>query len=184
MALETLVGLDSNDLEAVSLFAWRERITDPTFDAESARQWMLGAYAGMPKLFAGFLASVFDRLSAPSSPVTLMHCTAGKDRTGFVCAMLLVALGVSRDDVFEDYLLSGKRRSPEELLQTLLGGELHRQPPKICAALLTMADVREDYLGTALRSIERDFGSVEAYLVQACRLGSTQWDRLRTQLLN
>src|SRR5438445_7367024 len=55
-ALETLAGLDSNELGAVCLFGWRERISDPAFNAESARQWMLGAYAGMPRLFAGVLA--------------------------------------------------------------------------------------------------------------------------------
>jgi len=180
---ETVAGIDSLEFEAVSVFGWRERIADPTFDAAAACHWMQDAYAKMPGLFAGVLVSVFDRLGAPSAPATLIHCTAGKDRTGFTSAMVLLALGVSRDEVFEDYLLTRNRRSPEALLRTLLGPDLTRRSPTTSAAMLTIADVREEYLGAALHAIERDFGSMEAYLALACGLDSARSSRLRSQLL-
>jgi len=49
--------------------------------------------------------------------------------------------------------------------------------------MLTMANVREEYLGAALHAIERDFGSMEAYLALACGLDSARSSRLRSQLL-
>ena len=181
--LETLADLDSDELGAVHFFGWRDRITDPAFDVARARQWMLNAYGAMPRLFAGCLASALKHLSASSSPVTLLHCTAGKDRTGFVSAMVLFALGVSRDDIVEDYLLTRQRRPPEVLLQTMLRNELQELSPMTHAALLTLADVHEEYLGTALRTIDRDFGSVDAYLAQACNLAPVQRSSLYSQLL-
>ncbi|MFP3566431.1 tyrosine-protein phosphatase [Paraburkholderia sp. SIMBA_030] len=181
-ALETVAGIDSPQLEAVSVFDWRERIADPTFDAAAALHWMQDAYAKMPGLFAGVLASAFDRLGAPAAPATLIHCTAGKDRTGFISAVVLLALGVSRDEVFEDYLLTRNRRSPEALLH-MLGPDLTRQSPTTRAAMLTIADVREGYLGAALHAIERDFCSMEAYLALACGLDSARSRRLRLKLL-
>lgn len=181
--LDTVAGIDSLQLEMVSVFGWRERIADPTFDAAAACHWMQDAYAKMPRLFAGVLASAFDRLGAPAAPATLIHCTAGKDRTGFASAMVLLALGVVRDEVFEDYLLTRDRRSPEALLHTLLGPDSTRQSPTTREAMLVIADAREHYLGSALHAIERDFGSVEGYLALACGLDSARSSRLRSQLL-
>ena len=56
-----------------------------------------------------FVAShLLDRSSGP----TLVHCTAGKDRTGLVVALVQLALGVERQDIFYDYLLSNRLRTP------------------------------------------------------------------------
>lgn len=181
---QTIFGSDAFELNAVNFFGWRERIKDPNFGPESANLWLLSAYTEMPRLFAGLLSSVIERLSTPNSPVMVIHCTAGKDRTGFLSAMLLLGLGVSRDDVFEDYLLSGRRKPPEVLLAAMLGDELHELPSKVLAALHTMASVREEYLGAALGRIENDFGSVELYLESACGLTSLQRDRLYLRLLD
>ncbi len=47
----------------------------------------------------------------------LVHCTAGKDRTGLTVAMVQFALGVSSDDVIYDYLLSNRYRTPIRMAQ-------------------------------------------------------------------
>ncbi len=165
-----LYNARADALSAVRISGWRERIADPAFDAEAARQWILGAYAAMPHLFAEVLAELFAALKSPASPVTLVHCTAGKDRTGFVCALLLFALGVSRDDVFQNYLLTRVRCPPGVLVCRLLGDELDALPPRALDALLVMADVREEYLLATLDCIKRDFGGVDVYLRDACGL--------------
>jgi len=137
----------------------------------------------MPALFAGLIATLLLRLGAPAAPATLIHCTAGKDRTGFVCALLLAALGVHRDDIFANYLLTRQRRPPEDLLKVLLGDELAHQSAATRAALMVMADVREDYLGTALSRIDGDFGGIERYLAKACQLDDQRRDQLFAALL-
>lgn len=178
-----LVNQDSHDLDAVRLSGWRERIHDPSFDVPGVRNWIMHAYGKMPQLFASTLASLFDRLTIPASPVALFHCTAGKDRTGFVGAMLLSALNASRDTVFEDYLLTGRLRPAPGLLHTLLGEQLEQLPADKIAALTVMAEVNPDYLNNALLSIERDFGNVDKYLRTACGLDAHKRDRLHAELL-
>ena len=56
--------------------------------------------------FAHRYRAVFDRLADPENLPALIHCTAGKDRTGFGAALVLMALGVPRETAFEDYLLT------------------------------------------------------------------------------
>ena len=57
--------------------------------------------------------SLFAHLLDDSAPLVI-HCTAGKDRTGFACALILHALGVAEDVIAEDYLLTNRfyRRDP------------------------------------------------------------------------
>ncbi|MCK9283216.1 MAG: tyrosine-protein phosphatase [Rhodocyclaceae bacterium] len=181
--VEVVTVENFEELAAVRSTGLRERIASPTFDAVAAHRLMLRAYAAMPKSFSGVLTEIFRRQVEPSPPVTLVHCAAGKDRTGFVCAMILLALGVSRADVFEDYLLSRKRRLPQDLLRMLLGSEFEMLAPSTIAASLVMTDVHEDYLASALRSIEQDYGSVDAYLQQACTLDPERKNNFRLRLL-
>ena len=184
---ETLSEQENRNRNAVNLFGWRERIADPTFDAAAARLWMRDAYANMPQLFAGVLTEIFTRLSAAPNAdapcATLIHCTAGKDRTGFTCAMLQLALGARRDDVMRDYLRTSELRTPAELLETLLGRELANASDSTRAALLTIADVDADYLNLALHTIERDFGDLQTYFRRACGMDAEKLDQLRSHLL-
>lgn len=183
LTTEAVAGLESDELAAVRFSGWRRRLGDPSFDATAAHQWILHAYGEMPALFAGLIATLLLRLGAPAAPATLIHCTAGKDRTGFVCALLLSALGVHRDDIFANYLLTRQRRPPEDLLKVLLGDELDHQSASTRAALMVMADAREDYLGTALSRIDADYGGIERYLTEACQLDEPRRDQLFAALL-
>ena len=63
-------------------------------------------------LLAGELwARIFRRLEDPDNLPFLFHCTAGKDRTGFVAALVLLALGVPAETVYEDYLVTNRYRA-------------------------------------------------------------------------
>jgi protein-tyrosine phosphatase len=168
---------------AAPVFDWRSRLTDPDFDPAGARAWILRAYTCMPRLFAGQLSVLFDRLGAPRSPTTLVHCSAGKDRTGFICAMVLFALGAQRAVVIEDYLLTRDRMPAAGLLQAMLGREMEAISTKLRAALMVMAEVREDYLDAALHEIGREFGGVDRYLEEACGLDAERRRRLQAQML-
>ena len=179
----TRSGFDAEAMAAARVSHWRQRMSDPAFDAQAAHAWMLQAYTDMPTLFAPALTSLFEQLAAPSAPVTLVHCTAGKDRTGFVCALLLLALGVTRDDVFADYLLTNQRRPPDALLLALLGDEFAHLNRGTVAAMRTMARAEEAYLAAAFKTIERDFGGVDAYLEHTCDLRTERRQKLMANLL-
>ncbi|QXJ19570.1 tyrosine-protein phosphatase [Actinomadura graeca] len=65
--------------------------------------------------YHGYLADRADSIVAALRVMTrtdgaaLVHCAAGKDRTGVVCALALEVVGVTRDAIVSDYALSGER---------------------------------------------------------------------------
>lgn len=103
----------------------------------------------------------------------VFHCTAGKDRTGFAAALLLSALGVGRDAVMADYLLTNQlyRRSP--LVDT--HGPAH--------VMDVLWRVQPAFLDAALDTVERDFDGLARYLERPMGLGPRELDRLRERLL-
>jgi protein-tyrosine phosphatase len=55
---------------------------------------------------AHVIGEIFQRLADPAQTPALIHCTAGKDRTGLVVALLLLTLGVPEETVLADYTMS------------------------------------------------------------------------------
>jgi protein-tyrosine phosphatase len=85
---------------------WRRRFESGELDDIDAG-WLTRSYRGMIDGSAEALAAVFRRLANPGDVPAVLHCTAGKDRTGVAAAMLLLLLGVPRECVIEDYALTG-----------------------------------------------------------------------------
>ena len=110
----------------------------------------------------------------------LVHCAAGKDRTGFAAAMILLALGVPRELVMHDYMLTSEFFSPALEIDRL------RRKYEIdleAETILPMLEVREDYLAAALASIDRRYSSVEAYLDEELGVGEYERAELRGRYL-
>ena len=103
-------------------------------------------------------AELFALLLQDDAPLVL-HCTAGKDRTGVAAALILQALGVPRPVVLQDYLLTNVhyRHPPLPRSDT---------PPEVLAVLWR---VQEDFLATALAAIDAQPGGMAGFLRQ--RLG-------------
>jgi protein-tyrosine phosphatase len=114
----------------------------------------------------------------------LIHCAAGKDRTGFGSALLLSALGVSREDILEDYLLTGRLLDADKEMDHVLtiAPQLLR-PPMTRETIRPLFEVRASYLEAAFRSLEEDSGSVEGYLEGRLGVGRTERAELRRRYL-
>ncbi len=141
-----------------------ELSTDPR---ETARTYLLENYREYPFLYAGAYRAIFERLLAGEQ--LIIHCTAGKDRAGTAAAMVLTALGVPRETVFEDYLLTNTYWDR--------GG---REPPGMdddTIAAIFSAEV--EYLAAAFETIETNFGTVDAYLADRVGLDEASRQRLR-----
>ena len=117
-------------------------------------------------------ARFFQHLIEQPTPV-VFHCTAGKDRTGFAAALLLSALGVDRETVMVDYLLTNQlyRRSP---LVTTDG------PAHVVDVLWR---VQPAFLDAAFDTVEREFGGMGRYLEGPMGLGPEAMARLHERLL-
>lgn len=103
----------------------------------------------------------------------VFHCTAGKDRTGFAAALLLSALGVDREAVMADYLLTNQlyRRSP----LVPADGPAH--------VVNVLWSVQPAFLNAALDTVAREFGGMDRYLQGPMGLGPAAMARLRDRLL-
>lgn len=102
----------------------------------------------------------------------LFHCTAGKDRTGCIAALLLSHAGVGLSDVLADYQVS------ETYIMDIIRGMVARMPDK--AAFVGRS--KSEYMDGCLELLTVKYGSVEAYL-RAVGLTEGQLARLRGKLL-
>ncbi len=181
-----LLALDlGSELSAVQPDKWSRKLADPTFDGTRAHAALAENYRRMPASYAGDLRALFERLVRPDARAVLVHCAAGKDRTGFVSAMLLTALGVSRETIFEDYLATQGRYSFERLVSTRLRLVLHVDslPPHADSALRVLASVHPEFLTAAFEVLDRDFGGAEHYLESHCALTPSGREALHAALL-
>ena len=145
-------------------------------------QTMRDAYRAFVVEHAETWAALLRRLARPGSLPALVHCTAGKDRTGFASALVLLTLGVPRETVFADYLLTNHYR---ERFQRLV----MRWAP-VVSLFRTRADdvrplleARRAYLETSLDAMEELHGSVDGYLEKALGVDASLRAALERNLL-
>jgi protein-tyrosine phosphatase len=155
---------------------------------EGARAGITRFYMQMPDEYHEEYAAMFHRIAAGKLPV-LVHCTAGKDRTGVAMAVLLTTLGVPRQTVVEDYALT------EKLVPAPAAAAQHPAPIGGGAAPLSpLAQLsvesrevlwRSDpaYISAALDSIDREYGSVDVYVERELGVSKLEVRALRAKLL-
>jgi protein-tyrosine phosphatase len=104
-----------------------------------------------------------------------VHCTAGKDRTGFASAVVLLALGVSEQTVFEDYLRTNYYQQDffRFILRWVPLYSFFRTDPE---DMLPLIEARREYLQVALDEMVARYGSVDAYLEQALGVDADRLD--------
>ena len=118
--------------------------------------------------FAEFFQKILDH---PTTPI-VFHCTAGKDRTGVAATLLLHALDVSMETIWEDYLITNERLKNKAILVTV--------PPQVAQVLQT---VQPDFLQAALDTVHQDYGHLDAYLEKQLGISLEIKKQLAEQLL-
>jgi len=132
--------------------------------AEVGVETMAGVYALILDLHADSFGAVVRHAAEASSLPMVVHCTAGKDRTGVAAALLLAALGVDDADVAADYELSTEYHSVAKIA---------RVRPQLEAAGVDFAKVETFFAAPAavmlatLNQLRERYGSIEAYLAGA-----------------
>lgn len=135
---------------------------------------MEGTYRGLPTMLAPQLKQIFAKLLRSEQPLAY-NCSAGQDRTGFVSAVILSALGTPRDTIIGDYHLSTKYRRPEFEMPHLdvaahpgdpvvaMFAQFQDNPAARQPRPLKTAEGKA-YLDFAFSEIDAKWGSVDAYL--------------------
>jgi protein-tyrosine phosphatase len=137
------------------------------------RQALQAIYRSFALDYAPAYQALFDRLIESHHYPLVFHCSAGKDRTGVAAALILTALGVPKDAVFEDYLLTNDYWSAPAHILPGSSGEARK------AALAA----HPEYLMAAFDAIDQSYGSIDRYLVEAMGLTPQRRAQLEANLL-
>jgi len=139
---------------------------------KTSREDMMGVMKEINAIYARShapaFAAMFEQILAAPPGAVLIHCTAGKDRTGFGTALILWALGVDRETIMEDYLLSRVYfpidRALERTAEKYAGSVDAPFDPRI---MIPVFEVHRDYLNTALTGMEKKSGTIDRYFSEA-----------------
>jgi protein-tyrosine phosphatase len=165
-----------NDIAALM-----QHLADPTFDGAQAREFIREGMTALP-LTAAPGISAWVRALAKGEVPCIIHCSAGKDRTGLFSAMLLTLLGVERGAVLHDFLRTN------EVAAANMAASVRAMPASIQAIISpsvveALGCVRPEYLEAAFQSIDANYGSFENYRRVALEIDDSVLERLRARLL-
>ncbi|KAM7201442.1 Protein-tyrosine phosphatase-like protein [Naviculisporaceae sp. PSN 640] len=124
---------------------------------------------------------ILEHLAGEEVTPCLVHCTAGKDRTGLIVAIVLSLLGVEDEVIAHDYSLTdlGLAQRKEAIVQHLM------ETPGLFgdrARAETMVSSRKENMLETLKMIRTKYGSVEKYVVDHCKVSPETVERLRRNL--
>lgn len=127
---------------------------------------------------------LFEVLLEPAERNVLINCSAGKERTGIAAALLLSALGVPRETIYYDFMLSAVYfpalaeipRVLEKYAVSAVGDAAQR-------LVMPLLETRASYLQVAFDSIDRECGDTETFLRSHYDLGPAECSELRRRYL-
>jgi protein-tyrosine phosphatase len=153
----------------------------PGVTAEAVRERMIAAYRTLPYEQGDSYRELFLRLATGQLPL-VFHCSAGKDRTGIAAALLLSLLGVPRDAVIKDYLLTERffERGCRLLLTDPSSSWFTHVDPRIWEPMMR-AD--RAYIEAAIETLEQLHGSIEGFLHDVLGIDANMKSELRRRLI-
>lgn len=140
-------------------------------------------YRSIPLALAPALAALFAHLSRDDAPPVLLHCTAGKDRTGVAVALLLHALGVSRETIVADFMETSARVTDREVARARKAMSEVAGRPLNDASLRYLTHVEPKFLDQTWSRLERKFGGVDAFLESEAGLKNARREAMRKILV-
>jgi protein-tyrosine phosphatase len=108
---------------------------------------------------------LFDLIIQMDDPVVLLHCTAGKDRTGFISAIILLILGVTEKTIMQDYLLTNTYRASFNDMVTKKINQ-HSHDVSLVNGLMSFLKADESYLQAAFDEIKNKYHSTDIYITE------------------
>ena len=179
------VQVIENDIGQDTADEWATFIQTSDLTAASFRAYMVDYYDKLPFQRRHIdLYTRYFRALAETDGAVLVHCAAGKDRTGILCALTHHVAGVNDDDIVEDYLLTNdperlEKRLPmiREVVKEQTGREASDE------ALMTAMRVEAEYMAKAFEVMRAAHGSLDGYLDQVLGLTPTLRGRIHDRLL-
>ncbi|MFC0589083.1 tyrosine-protein phosphatase [Novosphingobium aquiterrae] len=170
--------------EETAGLALHTEAADGAFTLADARAAMLRLYEGIGyrENLVPMLKVYFELLGRSAEP-SLVHCVAGKDRTGFAVAMLQSALGVHHDDIVGDYLATNSASRLDERIASGAFRDMPRYAAFDADTVRALWGVEPAYLDKSFAAIADRSGSVETYLERVLGIDAAKRDSLRSLYL-
>ena len=143
-----------------------ERLFSLMFGKERRMDYIAELHKAYREYATGYLPqlrSLFERISDPGNLPLLIHCSAGKDRTGVVSSLIQQMSGVSLETAMSDYLKTNDNLGvyTEEIVKRLRKLSYFGVPWKM---YLPLFDARVDYLNAALTQVKEEFGALDEWM--------------------
>ena len=155
-------------------------LTAASLVADTMRHYRVNVFEPrLIDLFSRFLASV-----GAAEGAVVVHCAAGKDRTGLACAFLHHISGVHPDDMIADYLMTNDESRLDRKMAAAGGfveGLIGRRPSD--EALRAWVQVYPEFLDAAFDEIRTRSGSIDGYLETVLGVDAGLRDRIHERLL-
>lgn len=178
-----LIENDDHD-EGAGKDSWEGFMAEWDMSETAIREYNYRYYeraVGLPRLH-DLYSRYFKAVGESVGPV-IVHCAAGKDRTGIICALTHMVAGVHRDDIIADYLLTNDHDAfavYAPLWQEDIAKQRGSAPP--LETMYVAMGVDEAYLARAFATIDKDFGGVEAYLRDALGVDAPLREKIEKRL--
>src|ERR1700761_5971556 len=146
------IDVHSLPIEPTVVAALRARLQARALSSADALDIMRESYRGYVRLNTHSFRELFAQILKDTAPLVI-HCTAGKDRTGFACALVLHALGVPERVISDDYLLPNNyyRRDP------------HSAPNLPLDVRQAIGSVDSPFLAAGFDAVASQYGDLETY---------------------
>jgi len=166
------ITVHSLPIEPTVVAALRARLQARALSSADALEIMRESYRGYVRLNTHSFRQLFAQLLHDTAPLVI-HCTAGKDRTGFACALILHALGVPANMISEDYLLTNLfyRRDPNS------------SPDLPADVRQAIGSVEQSFLAAGFDAIDAQYGDLETYFWNGLGLGTSERAELKRRYL-
>jgi protein-tyrosine phosphatase len=159
-------------IEPTVVAALRARLAGGCLTADDALEIMRDSYRNYVHLSTDSFRALFTHLLEDRAPLVI-HCTAGKDRTGFACALILHALGVPDDVIADDYLLTNRFYRRDPAASTDLPDDVRD----------AIGSVDSSFLAAGLEAVQAGYGGLEVYLRDGLGIGEQERAALQARYL-
>jgi protein-tyrosine phosphatase len=166
------IAVHSLPIEPTVVAALRAKLQARALSSGDALEIMRESYRGYVSLNTHSFRELFAHLLDDTAPLVI-HCTAGKDRTGFACALILHALGVPDQVISEDYLLTNRfyRRDPNS------------SPDLPADVRQAIGSVEASFLAAGFDAVNAQYGDLESYFRDGLGLGVPERTELKARYL-
>jgi protein-tyrosine phosphatase len=166
------IEVHSLPIEPTVVAALRARLQARALSSADALDIMRESYRGYVRLNTHSFRELFAQILKDTAPLVI-HCTAGKDRTGFACALVLHALGVPSEVISDDYLLTNRFYHRDPNASPDLPDDVRN----------AIGSVEASFLAAGFEAVRADYGGLESYFREGLGLGESERAELKARYL-